>query len=231
MSNKRLLVVEDDHNISKLVCYNLDKAGYSCRAVYSGTEAVLELSNNKYDLVILDIMLPGINGLDVCRKIKSDKRTKDIKVVMLTAKGEEVDRIVGFELGADDYIVKPFSPRELVLRIQAVLRRGTEGHLGDKLLSYKELKVDAEKHVVSIADKKIDLTAMEFRLLSILLKNIDRVQTRDLLLEDVWGISSDVTTRTVDTHIKRLRQKMGNYGKYIVTVRGIGYKFSQDGVD
>lgn len=227
MKGKKILVVEDDINISKLVCYNLEKEGFKCRAVYSGKDAIQELSRNKYDLVVLDIMLPEVNGLDICRKIKNDKKTASTKVLMLTAKGEELDRVVGFELGADDYVVKPFSPRELVLRVIAILKRNnldTEA----EVLSYKGIKVDHNAHSVSIDGKEVDFTAMEFKLLSLLISNKGMVQTRELLLDKVWGMSSDVTTRTVDTHIKKIRQKMGKYCDDITTIRGVGYKLSDE---
>jgi len=222
MSSKKILIVEDDANISKLVDYNLNKAGFKTAVVSSGEDAIATLYRDKFDLVVLDIMLPGVDGLEICKKIKNDKKFSNIKVLMLTAKGEEVDKIIGFELGADDYVVKPFSPRELVLRVKAVLRRE---HIQEDLLTFKDLNIDVKNHMTLIAEKRVNLTAMEFKLLVVLMRNKGNVQTRDFLLEEVWDTSADVTTRTIDTHIKRLRQKIGKYGKNIETVRSVGYRF------
>ena len=222
MADKRILIVEDDLNISKLVDYNLTKAGFKATSVSSGEDAVAILRKEKFHLVILDIMLPGLDGIEVCKKIKNDKKLSSTKVIMLTAKGEEVDKVLGFELGVDDYVVKPFSPRELVLRVKAVLRRDENPH---DLLMFKDLKIDVTNHMVTIDDKKINLTAMEFKLLDVLVRNKGNVQTREFLLEEVWGLSSEVTTRTIDTHVKRLRSKLGKYGDCIETVRSIGYRF------
>ena len=222
MADKRILIVEDDPNISKLVDYNLTKAGFKTVSVGSGEDAVVMLRKDKFHLVVLDIMLPGLDGLEICKKIRSDKKLSSTKIIMLTAKGEEVDKLLGFELGADDYVVKPFSPRELVLRVKAVLRRSEVPH---DLLVFKDLKIDVTNHLATINDKKINLTAMEFKLLDVLVRNRGNVQTRDFLLEEVWGLSSEVTTRTIDTHVKRLRSKLGKYGDSIETVRSIGYRF------
>ena len=222
MSSKKILIVEDDANISKLVDYNLTKAGFKTAVVSSGEDAITTLYRDKFDLVVLDIMLPGVDGLEICKKIKNDKKFSNIKVLMLTAKGEEVDKIIGFELGADDYVVKPFSPRELVLRVKAVLRRE---QVQEDVLVFKDLKIDVKNHMTLIAEKRVNLTAMEFKLLVVLMRNKENVQTRDFLLEEVWDTSADVTTRTIDTHIKRLRQKIGKYGKNIETVRSVGYRF------
>ncbi len=222
MVSKRILIVEDDPNISKLVEYNLNKAGFKTTVVSSGEDAVPTLTHNKYDLVVLDLMLPGIDGLEICKIIKGNKKLSSIKVLMLTAKGEEVDKILGFELGADDYVVKPFSPRELVLRVKAILKR--DQPIQD-ILILENLKVDVNNYDAFIGTKKIELTAMEFKLLVALLSNRGTVLTRDILLDKVWDISSEVTTRTIDTHIKRLRQKLGKYGEEIETVRSVGYRF------
>lgn len=173
-------------------------------------------------------MLPKMDGLLTCKRIKQDKRNTSLPVVMLTAKGEEVDRIVGFELGADDYIVKPFSPRELVLRIKAILSRGKPREVPQEILSVDRLKVDIPRCKVTIDHKEVKLTAMEFKLLTTLIKKRGRVQSRDQLLDEVWNLDADITTRTVDTHIKRLRQKLGAAGKLIETVRGYGYRLSED---
>lgn len=227
MSNENILIVEDDRNISKLVKYNLEKAGYQCHAVVTGEEGFAVLDKEKINLIILDVMLPKMDGFEVCRIIKQEDIYSHIPIIMLTARAEEIDRIVGLELGADDYIAKPFSPRELVLRVKAILKRSVvKTDSGQKdILSFDKLKVDIPRHKVLVNSKEVKLTAMEFDLLVMLLNRIGRVQSRDQLLSDVWGIEADVTTRTVDTHVKRLRQKLGRYGKYIETVRGYGYRF------
>ncbi|MBP9853590.1 MAG: response regulator transcription factor [Candidatus Omnitrophica bacterium] len=227
MSNENILIVEDDKNISKLVKYNLEKAGYSCHAVVTGEEGFTVLDKEEINLIILDVMLPKMDGFEVCRIIRQDDSYSHIPIILLTARGEEIDRIVGLELGADDYIAKPFSPRELVLRVKAILKRSVikkDGKLKD-VLSFDQLKIDIPRHKVSVNSKEVQLTAMEFDLLVMLLNRMGRVQSREQLLSDVWGIEADVTTRTVDTHVKRLRQKLGRYGKYIETVRGYGYRF------
>ena len=187
------------------------------------------LASNKIDVIILDLMLPDGSGLTLCRDIKSEPKTKNIPVIILTAKTEEVDRVVGFELGADDYVTKPFSVRELILRVKAILKRGasTENNTEDAEYSFGELTINFEEHQAYITGEEISLTALEFKLLKHLIKRKGRVQTRDQLLEDVWGYSSNVTTRTVDTHIKRLREKLGLVGEHIQTIRGVGYRFSR----
>lgn len=227
MPKETILVVEDDRNISKLVKYNMEKAGFDCMTAFTGEEACETLSKKKVDLVVLDIMLPEMDGLEVCRRIKQEETLGDIPVVMLTAKGEEIDRVVGFELGADDYIVKPFSPRELVLRVKNILKRMSPRESGGDILASGKIRVDIPRHKVTLDKKEIELTRMEFNLLATLMQRAGRVQSRDRLLSDVWDIDSDVTTRTVDTHIKRLREKLGKEGKSIATVRGIGYKFRE----
>ena len=180
-------------------------------------------------MVILDLMLPDMRGLDICRHIRNTDDLKNILVIMVTAKGEEVDRVVGFEVGADDYVVKPYSVRELLLRVGGMLKRSSkEKDEGDKeVLAFEDLKIDTNKHKVYLSDKKISLTSKEFKLLKYLLSKADKVQTRDNLLEKVWGYNNDVTTRTVDTHIKRLRSKIGKYGDKIETIRGEGYIFNK----
>ncbi len=231
MAREKILVIEDDKNIAKLVKYNLEKAGFDCLTVITGEEAFEVLDRQAIDLIVLDIMLPKMNGFEVCREIKSNTRFAAIPVIMLTARGEEVDRIVGFELGVDDYIVKPFSPRELSLRVKAILKRGKPtGQVvnAKEILSFDKLMVDVPRHKVTIDNKEIKLTSMEFKLLVTLLGRRGRVQSREQLLDDVWDIESDVTTRTIDTHVKRLRQKLGKMGKYIETVRGYGYRFYEN---
>ena len=225
---KTLLIVEDDKNISKLVKYNLEKAGYDCLTVFSGDQVLSVLRKGSFDLVILDIMLPELDGFEVCRLIKQEDKLKTIPIIMLTAKGEEVDRVVGLELGADDYMVKPFSPRELVLRVKAILRRGKAEAILKDILKVGTLIVDKPGHKVTVNTKEVELTAMEFKLLVTLMERRGRVQSRDVLLSDVWGMNADVYTRTVDTHIRRLRKKLGKIGSSIETVVGIGYRFKED---
>lgn len=228
MTVKRILIVEDDKHISKLLSYNLEKAGFQCLSAFSGEQALSLLDRQPADAIILDIMLPTIDGLEVCRRVKQDSRFSGVPVVMLTAKGEEVDRVVGFELGADDYIVKPFSPRELILRIKAVLRRSSVPEPARKTLSAGSLSIDTSRHKVFVNAKEVDLTLMEFKLLYTLLLRRGRVQSREALLDDVWEMDTAVTTRTIDTHIKKLRQKLGKAGGMIETVRGIGYRLSEE---
>ena len=231
MQVKTILLVEDDANISKLVKYNLEKSGFQCISCITGEDGLDYLEDNSADLVILDVMLPKMDGFEVCKVLKQDGKLKNIPVMMLTAKGEEIDRIIGFELGADDYLVKPFSPRELILRIKAILKRSGSVQAAapeGELFSFKDLKIDTSKHKVMINKKSIDLTPMEFKLLLTLVKRNGRVQSRERLLDDVWNMDSEVTTRTIDTHVKRLRQKLGKMGRFVETVRGIGYRFSEE---
>lgn len=227
MSKQKILVVEDDKNISKLVKYNLEKACFDCTVCITGEDALAVLAHQAFDLVILDIMLPEIDGFETCRLIRQNKKLAHIPIIILTAKGEEIDKVVGFELGADDYVVKPFSPRELILRVKAILKRGKPAEDETEILSLDNIIIDISRHEVKIDKEEVGLTQIEFKLLVTLMKRSGRVQSRDKLLEDVWDIASDVTTRTIDTHIKRLREKMGQSGKLIETVRGIGYKFSE----
>jgi DNA-binding response OmpR family regulator len=230
MSSEKILVVEDDKDIARLVQYNLGKAGYVAETAASGEAALSMLARQSFDLVILDVMLPGVDGLEVCRQIRQDPERKHILVMMLTAKGEEIDRIVGLELGAEDYVVKPFSPRELVLRVKALLRRSLvkEENSAPKPLRAGGLVVDVTRHVVSVKDQEVVLTAMEFRLLVLLMERRGRVLDRERLLKEVWGIGADVYTRTVDTHVRRLRSKLGESGALIETVIGVGYRFRED---
>ncbi|MEI8012712.1 MAG: response regulator [Candidatus Omnitrophota bacterium] len=226
MTNK-ILIVEDEKDIARLIQYNLDKAGFACDIAGSGEDALSALGRKVFDLAILDVMLPGIDGLEVCRRIRKDSAFADLPVIMLTAKGEEVDRIVGLELGAEDYIVKPFSPRELVLRVKAILRRRKTAEDAD-ILKAGALVLDKGRHRVTVDAEEIVLTAMEFKLLALLMGRPGRIQARDVLLNDVWGIDADVYTRTVDTHVRRLRSKLGSAGGLIETVIGAGYRFRQN---
>tara|TARA_B100001989_G_C24408713_1_gene397917 strand:+ start:122 stop:820 length:699 start_codon:yes stop_codon:yes gene_type:complete len=230
---KKILVIEDEEDLNQTLSFNLENEGYKVTSALKGSEALEILENaSPPDLVILDLMLPDMPGLDICRHIRSKDNLKNISVIIVTAKGEEVDRVVGFELGADDYIVKPYSVRELMLRIQAQLRRNepsevTAENLEEDNLTFKDLLIDNSKHKVFLSDKKISLTAKEYTLLKYLLTKADKVQTRDILLDKVWGYDNSVTTRTVDTHVKRLRSKLGKYGKNIETIRGVGYIFNK----
>lgn len=226
-----ILIIEDEKNIARLIKFNLEKAGYRCVTASSGEKAMDVLSKQQVDLIVLDIMLPGMDGFEICRSIKQKDSLKNISIVMLTAKGEEVDRIVGLELGADDYMVKPFSPRELVLRIKAILKRGKAEIAKKDALTAGDITVDIPKHKVAVRGKTIELTQMEFKLLVTLLERRGRVQTRERLLSDVWDMNTDVDTRTIDTHVKRLREKLGKSGNLIETVRGLGYKLKEEDED
>lgn len=228
MPQEKILIVEDDKHISKLLRYNLEKAGYDCTVSLTGEEALDVLDKEAIALIVLDIMLPKMDGLEVCRRIRQDDTLKNIPIIMLTAKGEEVDRIVGLELGADDYMVKPFSPRELILRMKAILKRKKQEEPKKDILKNGILTVDIPRHKATVGPKTVELTAMEFKLLVTLMERRGRVQTRDRLLADVWDISEDVYTRTIDTHIKRLREKLGKAGYLIETIVGVGYRFKQE---
>ena len=228
MSHK-VLVIEDEPDLRKTLEYNLLREGFEVSGCGSIKEAKKLIEDPKFSIILLDLMLPDGSGLDLCKEIKSDTATKDIPIVILTAKDDEVDKVVGFELGADDYVTKPFSVRELILRVKAILKRNSKTLLTpiEVNRNFGSLKMDIESHEVFIDDKEVILTALEFKLLNQLVERRGRVQTRDQLLSDVWGYSADVTTRTVDTHIKRLREKLGTMGKYVQTIRGVGYKFSR----
>jgi two-component system phosphate regulon response regulator PhoB len=222
----KILIVEDEADLVGVLQYNLKKEGHAVLAAGTGAEGLRLIAGEPPpDLVILDIMLPDISGIDVCRQLKADVRTRGVPVLMLTAKGEESDRVRGFEVGADDYVTKPFSVRELMLRVKALLRRGAVGAPAPSDGVFGELRVDKAAHRVWVGKDEVVLTALEFRLLAAFLDRKGRVQTRDALLADVWDIHADVTTRTVDTHVKRLREKLGQAGDYIETVRGVGYRF------
>ncbi len=222
-----VLVIEDEEGLSSTLEYNLQKNGYQTRVALTGTDALAEAFREPTpDLVLLDLMLPDISGTEICRRLREDERTREILIIMLTAKGDEIDRVVGFEVGADDYLVKPFSMRELMLRVRALLRRRHDPGAEPEEIAFGRLRIDPAGYRVWIDDNEVTLTALEFRLLTVLLDRRGRVQTRTLLLDDVWGIEADVTTRTVDTHMKRLREKLGPAGEYIETVRGVGYRFT-----
>ena len=230
MSKQKILLVEDEPDLLQTLAFNFENEGYKVAKAINGKEAMKFLEDDdSISLVILDLMLPDMSGLDICRHIRATDNLKDILVIVVTAKGEEVDRVVGFEVGADDYVVKPYSVRELLLRVGGMLKRSSkENQSNDKdLVEYEDLKIDNNKHKVYLSDEKISLTSKEFKLLKHLLLKADKVQSRDNLLEKVWGYNNDVTTRTVDTHIKRLRSKIGKYGDKIETIRGEGYLFNK----
>lgn len=218
-----VLVVEDEPDLAEAIRDSLTLDGYQATVVHRGAEALSWLDRNPVDLVVLDWMLPDLDGLALCRRIKAAQRTK---VIMLTARGTTADRVAGLEAGADDYLVKPFSMRELALRIKAVLRRSAPPDDPDAPVEAGPVRVDPSRHEAWIGDDALQLTALEFRLLHALISRPNRVWRRDALLEEVWGISAEVTTRTVDTHIKRLRHKLGAHGGLIETLRGVGYRFA-----
>ncbi|MBF0478437.1 MAG: response regulator transcription factor [Candidatus Omnitrophica bacterium] len=228
MKKNKILIVEDEVNINRLIQYNLEKAGYFVLSSENGAGALKILASEAVDLIMLDVMLPDIDGFEVCKAIKKESRLATIPIIFLTARGEEIDRIVGLELGAEDYIVKPFSPRELILRVKTVLKRGQPEEEEKEIMAVGDLKVDIGRHKVFVGKEEVELTSMEFNLLLTLLKRRGRVQSRDRLLNDVWDMNSEVTTRTVDTHIKCLRKKLGSMGELIETVRGVGYRLSED---
>jgi two-component system, OmpR family, phosphate regulon response regulator PhoB len=222
----RILVIEDEKDIQDILEYNLRNAGHIVQVASTGREGLRLAKERRPDLVLLDLMLPDIPGTEVCKALKQGASTRAAQVMMLTAKGEEIDRVLGFELGADDYVVKPFSVRELLLRVQAILRRQAPDEAVADVIEFGVLKVERGAHRVWVAGAEIELTALEFRLLVTLHDRKNRVQTREALLGDVWGIHADVTTRTVDSNVKRLREKLGTAGDYIQTVRGVGYRFA-----
>lgn len=228
MSKTKVLIIEDDQHLSKLIQYNFEKSGFRCAVVTSAEEGLKSLEQGMVDLILLDIMLPEMDGFEFCKRIKQDKKQSQIAIIMLTAKSEEIDRIVGFELGVDDFVPKPFSIRELILRAKAVLKRGKEEKNTDEILSIDQLTIDIPRHKVTISGKEITLTHIEFKLLLTLLKRKGKVQSRNTLLDDIWDIEADVTTRTVDTHIRHLRQKLGTMEKWIETIRGLGYRFAEE---
>ena len=226
--SKKILVIEDEPDIRKTLEYNLERENFIVTTASSLSDAKGHLAKDNFSLLILDLMLPDGSGLDLCRELKSDSTNESPLILILTAKDDEVDRVVGFELGADDYVTKPFSIRELILRVKAILKRGiNKPNTVEVERKFGDLTIDVESHEVFVNNENIILTALEFRLLNQLVDRRGRVQTRDQLLSDVWGYSSEVTTRTVDTHIKRLREKLGVMGKYVQTIRGVGYKFSR----
>ena len=224
--SQKIYIVEDEPDIRETLKYNFSNEGFKVFTAPDGEKALSNIKKVLPDVLILDLMLPGVSGLDVCKSIRADDDIKDMSIIMLTAKGEEIDRVIGFELGADDYVTKPFSVRELILRVKVLLKKQRESLVANKLVTFGPIRIDLDAHELKINDKEIVLTALEFKLLQHLVKRKGRVQTREQLLGDVWGYSAEVTTRTVDTHIKRLREKLGNTSDYIQTIRGVGYRFS-----
>lgn len=223
----RILVVEDEPDLLELVRLHLSQAGFVVDTAEDGRKALERLRAAPPDLMVLDLMLPDLSGTDVCREVRADPAVASLPIIMLTAKADEVDRVVGLELGADDYVTKPFSPRELILRVRAVLRRRPSGPAPGRPLEHGPLRLDPQRHRCWIEEIEVPLTAKEFDLLHGLMLRPGRVMTRDQLLEEVWGSDITVTTRTIDTHLKRLREKLGAAGDLIETVRGVGYRFSE----
>jgi len=234
METQRVLVVEDEADIREMVSYNLAKAGFEVVEVASGEEALASIEDALPDLILLDIMLPGVDGFTVCRKLKTESRTAATPIIMLTAKGEEADIVRGLNLGADDYITKPFSLRELIARVQALLRRASARAVGrtdddraEKAIAVHDLVIRPRRHEVLVAGKPVNLTATEFRMLTLLAGNPGWVYTRQRILDGVHGTSYAITERAVDVQIVSLRQKLGPAGRYIETVRGVGYRFKE----
>lgn len=226
---KKILVIEDEKDLAELLVFNLEKEGFKLLCSYDGISGLEKAKREEPDLIILDLMLPGLLGTEICKELRKETRTSQIPVLMLTARGEEIDRVVGFEVGADDYIVKPFSMRELMLRIRAVLRR-CDSHtspLSGAILTMGGITIDTERHCVLSMGKEVDLTTTEYKLLLYLVERPGRVLSRELLLQNVWSYNNMGDTRTVDTHITRLRGKLGAPGDLIKTVRGFGYKIEE----
>jgi two-component system phosphate regulon response regulator PhoB len=224
MARERILLIEDEPDIAEVLQYNLEKEGFQVELASRGDAGLEAVRRENPELILLDLMLPGLDGLELTRLLKRDPATAHLPIVMLTARSEEVDRIVGLELGADDYISKPFSPREVVLRVKAVLRRLQPEETPSELLQVGGIELDISGHQLRLGGKEVPLTATEFRLLRLLMERNGRVQTRGQLLSDVWGYAEDIDSRTVDTHIRRLRRKLGPEADRIETVIGVGYR-------
>jgi DNA-binding response OmpR family regulator len=224
MASTRILIIDDEQDVIDLLTLHLRKAGFALSTATDGVAGLRLAREESPALIILDLMLPKMPGLEICKVLKSDAATREIPVLMLTAKAEEIDRIVGLEFGADDYVTKPFSPRELVLRVNAILHRGKGEVVEEKKLTIGLITVDPARHQVDVGGKPVRLTSVEFKLLSMLMRRQGRVQERDRLLNEVWGYESVINTRTVDTHVRRLRKKLGKAADAIETVRGLGYR-------
>lgn len=221
-----ILVIEDEPALLKVLDYNFKQAGHDVLLAPRGSEGLRLAREHRPDVVLLDQMLPDVQGTEVCRSLQQDPATRNVPIVFVTARGDEVDRIVAFELGAVDYVVKPFSVRELILRVQAILRRSVPAQSSQRIIEFGVLRIDEDAHRVWVEGLEIGLTLLEFKLLVTLYENRARVQTRGALLEGVWGLDVGITTRTVDAHVKRLRDKLGAAGSYVQTVRGLGYRFA-----
>ena len=224
-SGRKILIIEDESDVADLLALSFRKAGFKTMSAADGATGLQKAREERPDFVILDLMLPKMSGLEVCKILKSDAGTSHIPILMLTAKAEEIDRIVGLEFGADDYVTKPFSPREVTLRIRAILRRGEKR---EETLQAGSISIDPARHHVHVSGKRVHLTSLEFKLLRTLIQRRGRVQDRDKLLNDVWGYESVIDTRTVDTHVRRLREKLGKAGDAIETVRGFGYRLREE---
>jgi two-component system phosphate regulon response regulator PhoB len=228
MMKATILVVDDEPDAVDLIEFNLKNAGFQVKTASEGAEALAKARSVLPSLIVLDVMLPEIDGFEICKLLRRDRNTAAIPILMLTAKAAEIDRVLGLELGADDYLTKPFSPRELVLRIKKLLERRQSAVGTKERFQFGDLTIDIPRHLITFKNKKIDLTATEFKLLALLAQRCDVVQSRDALLRDVWEYHSMMDTRTVDTHMRRLREKMGAAARYLDTVRGVGYRFKAE---
>ena len=225
---KKILVVDDEVDVTELLGYNLKQRGFLTQSVNDPRQVLEAVRAFKPDLIVLDVMMPDMSGIQVCRLIRQESSLKEIPIVFLSAKTEEGDRIEGFESGADDYVCKPFSPRELMLRVSAILKRGLEGYETSSVLNVNGINLDVEHHRVQVKEGPVELTATEFRLLRLLMQERGKVQTRETLLQKVWNYENDMETRTVDTHMRRLREKLGDEGSWLETVRGVGYRMIEN---
>jgi two-component system phosphate regulon response regulator PhoB len=225
---EKILVVDDEPDAVELVKFNLKGAGFDVITAADGEEALTRARTILPDIIVLDLMIPLVDGLEVCKILRRDPKTAGIPIIMLTAKAAEIDRVLGLELGADDYVTKPFSPRELVLRVKRLLRRGSGLEEKSDRIQTEDLTLDVPRHLASVRGRPVDLTATEFKLLLTLAQRRGRVQSREQLLRDVWEYDVAIDTRTVDTHMRRLREKLGPAAKYLDTVRGVGYRFAED---
>jgi len=219
---ERVLIVDDDPDIQKLVSYNLGQAGFAVTTAGTGRNALEAVQKHPPDLIILDLMLPDVDGMEVCRTLRQRDSSRHIPIIMLTARSEEIDRVIGFELGADDYVMKPFSPRELVLRVKSIFRR-TKDERSD-MLRIGNIQLYPDRHQCFVGNEQVTLTAKEFDLLYELMRARGNVLTRDVLMDKVWGYHGEATSRTLDTHVRRVREKLGNEGLHVETVRGVGYR-------
>jgi len=223
----KILIVDDEPEVIDLIKYNFEEAGFEVQCAMDGSEALEKVRSDSPDLILLDVMLPGLDGLEICKILRSHPATAAIPIIMLTAKADEIDRVIGLELGADDYVTKPFSPRELLLRVKKRLQLVAPGLMKD-IFESGVLQLDVSRHKVTVEQRRVELTAIEFKLLVLLIQRAGRVQSREQLLRDVWEYDSHIDTRTVDTHMRRLRDKLGPAAAYLNTVRGVGYRFLEE---